>query len=104
MFREHSTFYLLSLPVRAVRSHSFCGCPTQEVSSITLIFLSHSLCFQFFVFTMVRTYPFYDASSDVILGDLHARRCLENTGVFVVSQFQYVIYGVVLCAGPPFRQ
>ncbi|XP_063677534.1 polyamine-transporting ATPase 13A3-like isoform X1 [Bolinopsis microptera] len=57
--------------------------------------------FQFFVFMLLQTYPFYDPNAD---SGNYPRKCLENTAVFIISQSQYAIYGVVLCQGHPFRR
>ena len=99
MFWEHSSFCILSISVRFVWGDSICRDASPKVSLVLQV-----LCFQLFIFMVVQTYPFYNPDQRSDSEDLHTRKCLENTGVFIVSQFQYAIYGVLLCQGPPFRR
>lgn len=57
---------------------------------------------QFFVFFDVRHQPWYE-SPEVNLDKLETRN-YENSAIFIVSCFQYVLVALVFSVGPPYRQ
>ncbi|TIB04331.1 hypothetical protein E3P88_01870 [Wallemia ichthyophaga] len=57
---------------------------------------------QFFVFFDVRRQPWYEPP-EVNVDKLETRN-YENSAIFIVSCFQYVLVALVFSVGPPFRQ
>jgi len=59
------------------------------------------MLFQFYIFFWTRKQPWYEASDDKS-GELVL--CYENTALFYVSCFQYILGAIVFSVGPPYRQ
>ncbi|KAM0791677.1 hypothetical protein ACM66B_003953 [Microbotryomycetes sp. NB124-2] len=58
--------------------------------------------FQVFVFFWTRSQPFYEPP--VIDPDELDVASAENTALYLVSQFQYLITAFVFCSGPPYKK
>lgn len=61
---------------------------------------------QFYVFVWVRSQPWYAPPSEegeIGGGKLEARN-FENSGLFLVSCFQYILVAAVFSIGPPYRK
>ncbi|KAH8923688.1 hypothetical protein BT69DRAFT_143159 [Atractiella rhizophila] len=60
--------------------------------------------FQLFVFHYVRSQSWYNALHLVAKPDDLEIASFENSSLFLVSCFQYILVAAVFCVGPPYRQ
>ncbi|KAL7752505.1 hypothetical protein RI367_002039 [Sorochytrium milnesiophthora] len=60
------------------------------------------LVVQVFALRLVQSQPWYEAPN--VDPDNRQTKCMENTTLFWVSSFQYIIMAVVFSVGPPYRK
>ena len=104
---------ILTIPIATVMCHSKAYFklgskkPTSTLmSKRVLISLGGQILFQAFLqvytFLWVQQQSWYTPPNKD--GGFKVARCFENTAVFLVSSYQYLVIAVVYSVGPPFRE
>ncbi|ORX77383.1 hypothetical protein BCR32DRAFT_295634 [Anaeromyces robustus] len=103
-------FLIIPIAVAMGRAHSYHKihhkAPSANLISFKVLVsllgqVAIQMAFQFYIFFWTRKQPWYEASDDTS-GELVL--CYENTTLFYVSCFQYILGAIVFSVGPPYRQ
>jgi cation-transporting ATPase 13A3/4/5 len=104
---------LLIIPIATVMSHSRAYSklhkkrPTGTLMSKKVLIslfgqIGLEIFFQFWVFYWVSLQKFY--VPPVLDQDEKVYKCFENTVVFLLSSYQYIIVAIIFSVGPPYRE
>lgn len=72
-----------------------------KVAVLLILHVALTFAFQMISYDVVIHQMFYEPNRNPALGP---KPSYENTALFIVSQYQYMVYGLVLSEGRPFRE